>query len=239
MFAQRNRLVLPFAILIVIVLSGCVAIAPTASVSASDFPADAQPSPQTVEITVPSPSAEADSLLYMREEEKLAHDVYVALYQEWGMPVFDNIARAESQHMDAVLQELTTRGIADPIEGYELGTFANADLQALYDELVAQGIESMVAALTVGATIEDLDIADLQEALTVTTDDSARWVFENLMSGSENHLRAFVRNLARYGETYTPVYVDAATYDSIVASDGVAGGPQVARGQGRGAQWQR
>ena len=239
MFAQRTRLALPLAILFVVVLSGCVAIAPTAPVSASEIPVDTQTSPQTVEITVPSNSTEIDSLLYMREEEKLAHDVYVALYQEWGMPVFDNIARAESQHMDAVLQELTARGIADPVAGYEPGTFANADLQALYNELVAQGSESVVAALTVGATIEDLDIADLQEALAGTSADSTRWVFENLMSGSENHLRAFVRNLTRYGETYTPAYIDSATFDSIVASNGVAGGPQVARGQGRGVQWQR
>ncbi len=168
----------------------------------------------------------------MREEEKLAHDVYVTLYQQWDLPVFDNISRAESQHMSMVLQALDARGLADPAAGKGLGEFMNADLQALYDELVAQGSESVVAALTAGATIEDLDISDLQASLKTVTDEDVRWVFETLLRGSENHMRAFVRNLDRYGETYEPQFIDSAYFDAIASGD-MARGPQAGRGQGR------
>ena len=36
--------------------------------------------------------AEAQGILYMREEEKVARDVYTALYETWGLTVFQAIA---------------------------------------------------------------------------------------------------------------------------------------------------
>ena len=161
-------------------------------------------------------SPEDEALTYMREEEKLAHDVYVTLYDLWGLRIFDNISRAESQHMSAVLDVMESRELDDPAAGNDLGEFTNPELQSLYDGLVAKGSKSQIDALIVGATIEDVDIADLIEALESATDDDVRWMFENLLRGSENHMRAFLRNLARYGETYEPQYIDAETYESIV-----------------------
>ena len=46
---------------------------------------------------------EATGLIFMREEEKLARDVYLTLYDVWETAVFDNIASSEQTHMDAVL----------------------------------------------------------------------------------------------------------------------------------------
>lgn len=43
-----------------------------------------------------------DDLLYMREEEKLARDVYITLYEKWGIPVFNNISNRESDHNDLI-----------------------------------------------------------------------------------------------------------------------------------------
>lgn len=34
---------------------------------------------------------ETDGLIFMREEEKLARDVYIAMYDNWGQRVFNNI----------------------------------------------------------------------------------------------------------------------------------------------------
>ena len=48
-------------------------------------------------------SEEMDDLLYMREEEKLARDVYIKLYEKWGASIFDNISNAERRHMDTML----------------------------------------------------------------------------------------------------------------------------------------
>ncbi|NMD24562.1 MAG: DUF2202 domain-containing protein [Actinobacteria bacterium] len=158
---------------------------------------------------------ERAGLLRMREEEKLAHDVYVALDAKWNLQVFDNIAGAEQTHGDAVKLLLDRYGIADPAAGEAVGTFSNPELQTLYTSLVEQGSTSLVSALTVGATIEDLDLADLQARPTTTPDIALG--YSNLERGSRNHMRAFTMQLSRNGATYTPTHITQAAYDAIVA----------------------
>lgn len=160
---------------------------------------------------------EQNGLVRMREEEKLARDVYTALYGRWKAPAFTNIAAAEQTHTDAVKALLDRYGIADPAAGKNSGIFVNPDIQALYTSLVSQGSPSLVAALTVGATIEDLDIADLQARATTTPDIAL--VYANLEKGSRNHLRAFTNQLRANGATYTPTHITQATYDAIVSTE--------------------
>ncbi|MDP2350533.1 MAG: DUF2202 domain-containing protein [Chloroflexota bacterium] len=159
---------------------------------------------------------EIDGLLWMREEEKLAHDVYVTLGEAWGSRVFENISRAETTHAEAVKTLLDRYGIADPAAGAAVGVFTNPDLQALYNDLVARGKTSLVDAFTVGALIEDLDISDLRERATDTPDIAL--VYADLEQGSENHLRAFVRSLGRQGVTYTPTYISVGEFESIIGA---------------------
>ncbi len=59
-------------------------------------------------------AAEEEGLLFMREEEKLARDVYLVLFDKWGLRVFENIAESEQRHMDAVLYLLGKYGLDDP-----------------------------------------------------------------------------------------------------------------------------
>ena len=112
---------------------------------------------------------EIAGLQFMREEEKLAHDVYVTFYQQYGLAIFNNIANSEATHMAAIKTLLDQYGIADPAAGQPIGVFTNPELQALYNQLIAQGRQSLSAALKVGAAIEEIDIRDLQTRL-VTTD---------------------------------------------------------------------
>lgn len=159
---------------------------------------------------------EIDGLMWMREEEKLAHDVYVALYDLWQVPIFSNISQAERTHTDAVKKILDRYQLEDPAIDNPDGVFTNPDIQALYDSLVAQGSGSLVEALAVGALIEDLDIFDLQ-ALDTDTEDIAL-LYANLEKGSRNHMRAFISNLERRGETYTPVYLTAEAFAAIIST---------------------
>lgn len=176
--------------------------------------------------------AEVAGLQFMREEEKLAHDVYVTLYERWDLSVFKSIAASEQKHTDAVAYLLDRYDISDPAAGNELGEFTDAELQALYDELVAQGSQSVADALKVGAAIEEIDILDLQERMAATTSADILRVYKNLLAGSENHLRAFVTNLqAQTGETYAPQYMSQDAYDAIVA----AGNGRGNSGRGSGA----
>lgn len=185
---------------------------------------------------------EAASLLYMREEEKLARDVYNALYAAWGQPTFSNIAASEQAHMDAVKLLLDRYGLADP--ALEPASFTDPSLAALYDRLLAQGSLSLPDALKVGAAIEEIDILDLQERLAQTDNADIQQVYNNLMMGSYNHLNAFVHALqAQTGEAYQPQYLSAEAYAAIVNAQvgnnnqrgqGAGNGGQGGQGQGQG-----
>jgi hypothetical protein len=100
---------------------------------------------------------EEDALLYMREEEKLAHDVYVSLYAKWGLPIFDNISRSEATHTAAVKTLLDRYSLSDPASS-QVGVFTNPDLKAMYTDLIAKGSISLAEAMKVGAIIEEVDI---------------------------------------------------------------------------------
>ena len=109
-------------------------------------------------------------------------------------------------------------GLSDPVTGDTVGTFSNLQLQALYNQLVTEGSKSLPDALRVGATIEDLDISDLQEALGNTDNQDIRAVYQNLMKGSRNHLRRFVRSLSLLGESYKAQHLTQDAVDAIVNS---------------------
>ena len=178
---------------------------------------------------------EIDALLYMREEEKLARDVYQYFANLWGMPAFLNIASSEQVHMDLVLDLINRYNLTDPA-AVDAGVFTNPDLQALYDQLTAQGSVSVEEAFKVGAAIEEIDIVDLQERLAQTDQADIQQVFDSLMYGSYNHLNAFVTNLSnRYGITYAPQYLPEDLYQEIMQSSGTTGGGSGSGfGSGRG-----
>lgn len=162
--------------------------------------------------------AEFAALDFMREEEKLARDVYRYLYDIWGSQIFTNIADSEQTHTDAVLHLMHKYDLADPAEGKGPGEYSDPMLQGLYDMLIAQGSASLVDALVVGATIEDLDIYDLHRQLAVVDNEDITVVFEALQLGSRNHMRAFSSRLMDMNVVYIPVYLSQDEYDSIINS---------------------
>lgn len=170
--------------------------------------------------------AEAEALLFMREEEKLARDVYNTLNEQWQSPVFANIERSEQRHMDAIFCLIQKYGLEDPVGDNGKGVFQHVALQELYQSLTAQGAQSLKDALIVGATIEGLDISDLMGHLedAEIDNDDLQAVFNELARGSRNHLRAFVRQLGILGETYQVQYIDQETFDYIISTEREKGG---------------
>ncbi len=161
---------------------------------------------------------EAKNLVFLREEEKLARDVYLYLFDVWGQWIFENIAASEQKHMDAVKNLLDKYNLDDPAAGNAAGVFTDPELQELYNDLISEGSESKLQALYVGATIEDMDIFDLQYFLEQTNKTDITRVFENLMKGSRNHLRAFVGQMELLGESYLAQYLTQGEIDAIVNS---------------------
>ena len=140
---------------------------------------------------------EIEGLTYMREEEKLARDSYLTLYDKWHLSIFAKIANSEVMHMSKVKELLDRYGIADPAAGKPVGAFTNPTLQQLYNELMVQGSESSIEALKVGVTIEQVDIQDLQRYLGATNKADIINVYTALLNGSYCHLRAFNAQLGQ------------------------------------------
>ncbi len=161
---------------------------------------------------------EIQGILYMREEEKLARDVYTVLYEKWGTMIFSNIAHSEQIHMDMVNVLIEKYNLTDPVVNDTVSVFTNEHLQELYNELVANGSKSLEDALKVGALIEEVDIIDLDEYISLTDNEDVKLVYEFLRSGSCNHLRAFVRQLENMGVEYTPVLLSQEEYNEIIST---------------------
>jgi hypothetical protein len=182
--------------------------------------------------TVVSGENDLDILLKMKEEEKLARDVYTALNLKWNNQLLLNISLAENTHMSAIIYLLQDYG-TDYTGILEPGKFINPEFQTLYNDLVAKGSVSLEEALKVGALIEEMDIYDLAGLLDKITDESIIIVFENLEKGSRNHLRAFTRQLTLVGLAYSPVYLSTDVYNQIISSPNETGKQYQMNGNGK------
>lgn len=158
--------------------------------------------------------SEKEGLLLMREEEKLAGDVYAYFYEKYALRPFTNINKSEVRHSDAVLRLLNYFGLKDPALT-ETGKFTNEAIQSLYNKLTADGTTAELALAT-GAFIEEYDIADLTKLINETQNTDIKNVYTNLLNGSYNHIRAFTRVLAARGVVYSPKILSATEYAEIV-----------------------
>jgi hypothetical protein len=190
---------------------------------------DAEEGPRARECSVPGllvdlplenlSANELKDLAFIREEEKLARDTYLSMAVAWDLRVFRKIARAEKNHIGAVLTIYDKYGLVDGAAANAIGVFEDTGLQDLYGDLVALGSLSPVDAFVVGALVEELDIYDLlMRALVNADNEDLLTLYQNLAKGSRNHLRAFDKLLKRNGVDYEPDYLSTTAYEGIVTS---------------------
>ncbi|OYY73877.1 MAG: hypothetical protein B7Y40_07500 [Gammaproteobacteria bacterium 28-57-27] len=181
--------------------------------------------PSTV---IPLTQAEVDEILFMREEEKLARDVYADLATYWQaqagtvpvVTIMSNIVKAEQSHMDSVKGVLECYGLPDPVGANEpSGIFLNQELAQLYTTLMTRGKTSQNEALKVGGLIEEVDIEDLQRSIEISQQAYTDQVYAALMCGSRNHLRGFAGQLIKTQGKYTAQLLPQATVDAILATE--------------------
>ncbi len=168
--------------------------------------------------SAPLTTSLSSGLAHMREEEKLARDVYLTFAEQYGTAVFSTIAASESNHMRAMKVLLDKYGIPDPVVSDARGVFSDTAFTSLYQTLVRRGSAGLSQALAVGATIEDLDIKDLLDLSAQQPSSDVQFVYDNLRRASENHLRAFSAQLRAAGGSYTPQYISQTQYDAILAA---------------------
>lgn len=159
-----------------------------------------------------------DALLLLREEEKMARDVYLTFTALYPLPVFSNIAWSEQNHMDLVAELLDRYGLEDPAAGKLIGEFTDGWVQETFDSLVALGKSSLIGALTAGAIVEDVDIFHLEHILEHSTFADVNVIVQNMEAGSRNHMRSFVGALEQREETYSATYIDQGMLDWILES---------------------
>jgi hypothetical protein len=161
---------------------------------------------------------EKSDLLFLIEEEKMARDVYLFSGSLYKQNIFQNIPESEQIHIDRIKSLLEKYNLEDPTEGNAEGEFANPDIQMLYDQLTADASESLMKALIAGATIEDLDIADLISLPANTDKEDLISTYEFLLCGSKNHMRGFMNQISSNGGTYTPQYISEELFNEILQS---------------------
>ncbi len=162
---------------------------------------------------------ETNGLILMREEEKLARDVYTVLGEKWGLKIFSNIASAEQTHTDAVKALLDRYDIDDPVKNDDIGVYTSDKISGLFKDLTEIGDKSLLDALIVGATIEDLDIDDLNKLISGTDNSDIASVYEYLNRGSRNHMRAFIRQIEINRGSYDPQFISRSEFDEIISSE--------------------
>ncbi|WP_162525032.1 DUF2202 domain-containing protein [Marinobacter sp. BW6] len=164
---------------------------------------------------------EVSDLQFMREEEKLARDVYLTMDQYWGdrTQVFAKIALSEETHTSSVNYLLEKFDVEDPVVNDTIGVFTNEELQALYDELVAKGKNSFIDGLYVGGLIEEKDMIDILAAINQTDERAIILAYSNLLDGSKSHLRAFVDVIEAQGLTYEAQVLDEEEVELILEDE--------------------
>ena len=158
---------------------------------------------------------EIENLQFLIEEEKLARDVYLFSYDLYSQKIFKNISNSEQSHINSAAVILEKYNIQD-LSFEERGKFSNEILQELYNDLTDLASKSLEDALIAGATIEDLDINDLNNFIINTTHEDIEDMYQKLNCGSRNHLRGFTSNLDSLGVSYDPQFISLEEYDTII-----------------------
>ena len=164
-------------------------------------------------------SAEVDDLSFLIQEEKLARDVYIYAYQKHGDEIFNNITTSEQSHMNQVAALLDKYNVPNPVIGLAIGQFQNASLQQLYYDLVAIADSSSIHGFKVGATIEDLDIHDIENQYANTNNVDLITTYDRMTCGSRNHMRSFYSQLQVNGVDYVAQFISQDQLNAIISTD--------------------
>jgi len=191
-------------------------VATSINTSIAEQDAGAAYSPESIRLDF----NEQTHLEFMCEEEKLARDVYITLGTKYpNSKIFGKIDNSEETHKCAVVDMLEKYGIPSPSTNDNVGVFTGKDygwyFTEKYNSLIERGGISELDALYVGAFIEELDMVDINQCPKViveadnginnesecgkvyTDKQDIQLLYEHLLAGSKNHLRAYVRNIEK------------------------------------------
>jgi hypothetical protein len=162
---------------------------------------------------------EKEGIQYIHELEKVARDVYLYFYDKWGTSVQNVISGSEQNHMDIMKALIDKYNLDDTVESNDHGYFNNGDLQQLYNSLIESGSSSEVDALSTAAMIEEYDIVEIRKYNINTDKEDIVSAYNELTTGSENHLRVFVAKLKDNMVEYQPQYLSQQDFNQIIGTE--------------------
>jgi hypothetical protein len=159
---------------------------------------------------------------HMREEEKLARDVYRTLSKTTNSRVFNNIPVSEQKHMDVFYQLIVRYNLEDPVKDEtKIGIYTDKSFTKLYNDLIKKGQKSDRDAYEVGAMVEDINMFNLIKYGKKTDKADLKLAYSTLLTQSKNHMTAFIKNLKKEGGTFKPTYLSQKQFeDSILNKRG-------------------
>jgi len=159
-------------------------------------------------------ATQTSSLAYMWHEEKLAHDLYLALNAVNPAMQLSNIAtKSESAHINYVedlvewydinvtdIPDYNTSYSAEELDAMAAGEFAIDDIQNLYNTLYSEGSANKIESLKVGCKVEVIDVNDLDTFIDQSAGNQALVdTFTTLRAGSYEHYWTFHSALKKAG----------------------------------------
>lgn len=163
--------------------------------------------------------SEAAHLRFIREEEKLARDIYYVLAGMWDLKIFVKIAESEQRHTDAVRLVIEKYNISDPAKATPPGVFVNGEVQKLYNVLNERGKASSLEALKIGALTEEKDISDINVAMAGTNKPDLLDLYRYLKEGSSTHLRGFMAEIRKAGGDYAPQFLSISDFEKALKAN--------------------
>lgn len=168
-------------------------------------------------VTAPLSADEIEFLFAIREDEKVARDLYTSFSALYPASVqIAKIKTAEDSHIACIEAVLDYYEISYPAMT-ATGVFEDAERQALYNDLVDKSA-TLLETFGTMAVIEEETVLAYKSVQSEITNENISLVVANMIKASSNHLKAAVRQITALGGSYTPSYLSAEEFDAIINS---------------------
>jgi hypothetical protein len=156
------------------------------------------------------------SLIYFREEQKLAADAFASYFEIWENKLFFNAEVNEKGHIKKVISLLEYYEIEDPAGDNEKGKFINDSIKNEYFNIVSFGRQSLIHAYLGSAELAEKDIFETGNAISETDNEKIIEVYKALKGSSEKYLKIFIGKLKDNSVVYRPKYLKEEDFNKIV-----------------------
>lgn len=157
-----------------------------------------------------------NSLVYFREEEKLAADAFDYFYEMWTNKLFLTFKNSETKHECRFRELLDYYGIEDPVKEYGRGEFGSDSLEYYYVSIISFGSKSLLHSFLAGAEIEEKTVYELGNAIKVIDNENLTEVYKTHKISSEGYLRVFAAKLKDNSIIYKPKFMTEDSYNKII-----------------------